>query len=97
MYILKCSDGSYYVGSTWDLKRRLIQHNEGRGANYTSEKLPVEIVYKEKFNRIEDAYERERQIHKWTRKKKEALINSKQNNLKKYSKKDFSKRLSPTE
>ncbi len=43
MYILKCSDGSYYTGSTNDIDRRLREHEYGKGANYTSKRLPVEL------------------------------------------------------
>lgn len=70
MYILKCADGSYYTGSTIDLEKRLWQHQNGEGANYTKKHLPVELVYLEEFSTIETAYEREKQIQKWTRKKK---------------------------
>jgi putative endonuclease len=62
MYILQCVDGTYYTGSTHDLERRIIQHNEGRGSNYTQKKLPVTLVYYEKFSRIDDAFDREKQI-----------------------------------
>jgi len=75
MYILKCSDGSYYTGSTNDLLRRLEEHNSRNGANYTKERLPVRLVYYEEFERIEEAFYREKQIQKWSKSKKEALIN----------------------
>lgn len=47
MYILKCSDGTYYTGSTVDLEKRLWQHQRGEGANYTKKRLPVELIYYE--------------------------------------------------
>ena len=75
MYILKCSNGKYYVGSTTDLDRRLAQHQSGEGANFTKKHLPVELVYFEEYDRIDTAYYREVQVHGWSRKKKEALIN----------------------
>jgi putative endonuclease len=75
MYILECCDGSYYVGSTKDLKRRLSQHQEGIGANYTSKRLPVKLVYCEEYDRIDDAFYREKQVQGWRRAKREALIN----------------------
>ena len=78
MYILKCSDDSYYTGSTNDLELRLLQHQNGEGANHTKKRLPVELVYFEEFNRIDQAFYREKQIQKWRREKKEALINSKE-------------------
>jgi putative endonuclease len=82
VYILKCSDGTYYTGSTKNLKRRLIDHNSGNGANYTMDRLPVELVYIEFHSRIDYAFEREKQIQKWSRKKKEALIEGGKKNLK---------------
>ncbi|GAF05728.1 GIY-YIG nuclease family protein [Saccharicrinis fermentans] len=74
-YILECSDGSYYTGSTKDLELRLQQHQNGEGANHTRKHLPVKLVYFEEFDRIDDAFYREKQIQGWSRKKKEALIN----------------------
>ncbi len=81
MYILKCSNGAYYTGSTKYLERRLEEHKNGQGANYTKRYLPVELVYFEEFQRIDKAFYREKQIQGWSRKKKEALINEKHNNL----------------
>jgi putative endonuclease len=75
MYILKCSDGSYYTGSTNDLECRLAQHQSGEGANFTRKHLPVELVYFEEFQQIDEAFYREKQVQGWSRKKKEALIN----------------------
>lgn len=74
-YILKCCDNSFYTGSSINLEKRLAEHNAGEGANYTSKRLPVELVYYEEYNRIDDAFNREKQIQRWTRKKKMALIN----------------------
>ncbi|MBQ5999548.1 MAG: GIY-YIG nuclease family protein [Treponema sp.] len=76
VYILKCSDNSYYVGSTTNLSLRIEEHMHGEGANYTKTRLPVELVYYEECQSIETAFERERQIHGWSRKKREALINN---------------------
>ncbi|MGR6087386.1 MAG: GIY-YIG nuclease family protein [Arcticibacter sp.] len=81
MYILKCADDSYYTGSTIDLTRRLNEHKFGVGANYTSTRLPVELVYVEVYTDIYKAFRRERQIHGWSRAKKEALINNKRRAL----------------
>jgi len=75
MYILSCADGSYYTGSTIHLELRLAQHQAGQGANHTKKRLPVELVYFEKFERIDKAFYREKQVQGWSRKKKEALIN----------------------
>ena len=74
MYILECCDGSYYVGSTKYLERRFLQHQAGEGSNYTKDKRPLKLVYYEVFDRIDHAFYREKQIQRWTRKKKEALI-----------------------
>ncbi|PKL80759.1 MAG: hypothetical protein CVV25_03400 [Ignavibacteriae bacterium HGW-Ignavibacteriae-4] len=74
LYILKCSDDSYYTGSTKDLESRLYQHQNGEGANHTRKRLPVELVYFEEYDRIDDAFYREKQVQGWNRKKKEALI-----------------------
>jgi len=75
MYILECSDGSYYTGSTTNLELRLQQHQSGEGANHTKKRLPVTLVYYEKYSRIDEAFYREKQVQGWSRKKKEALIN----------------------
>ena len=74
MYLLQCDDGSYYTGSTNDLERRLIQHQNGDGANYTKTRLPVKLVYYEEFDLINEAFYREKQIQGWSRAKREALI-----------------------
>lgn len=85
MYILLCADNSYYTGSTRNLERRLEQHQSGNGANHTRKYGPVELVYYEEFTRIDIAFYREKQIQGWSRKKKEALINSRIVDLKKNS------------
>jgi putative endonuclease len=74
VYILRCSDNSYYVGSTWTLERRIAQHEAGEGAEYTKRRLPVDLVYAEEFDRISEAFEREKQVQNWSRRKREALI-----------------------
>ena len=74
-YILLCSDGSYYTGSTKNLELRLEQHQNGEGANHTKKSLPVKLIYYEEYDRIDTAFYREKQIQGWNRKKKEALIN----------------------
>ncbi len=87
MYILKCANGCYYTGSTKSLERRLAQHQNGEGANFTKKHLPVELVYYEEFDRIDHAFYREKQVQGWSRKKKEALINGEYENLPELSKK----------
>ncbi len=75
MYILECTDGSYYTGSTNNLELRLAQHQAGEGANHTKKRLPVSLVYYEEYARVDEAFYREKQVQGWSRKKKEALIN----------------------
>ncbi len=85
MYILRCADGSFYTGSTVDLEGRVWQHNEGLGANYTRKRTPVELVYAEDSDSIEDAYIREKQVQGWSRAKKIALIEGRQRDLRRLS------------
>ena len=92
MYILKCSDKSYYVGSTDNLTLRVEEHNAGEGCTYTKERLPVQLVYHEECFNIKDAFIREQQVKGWSRKKKEALIKGDVNSLRLLSKKGPSKR-----
>jgi putative endonuclease len=75
VYILRCADRSYYVGVTrGDPELRLAQHNAGSFPGYTVTRRPVDMVFVEWFERIIDAIESERQIKRWSRAKKEALI-----------------------
>jgi putative endonuclease len=82
MYILKCSNEAYYTGSTRNLEKRMEEHQAGLGSKFTKKHLPVELVYFEEFDRIDDAFYREQQIKGWSRKKKEALINGHVDQLK---------------
>jgi putative endonuclease len=76
VYILKCSDNSYYTGVTNDLEKRVLEHQNGDDPkSYTYRKRPLKIVWYELYNDINQAIEKEKQIKGWTRKKKEALIN----------------------
>jgi putative endonuclease len=77
VYMLRCADGSFYVGSATgdDLTLRIAQHEAGTFEGYTSLRRPVELVWSEHFDRIADAIAVERKIKGWSRKKKEALIN----------------------
>ena len=75
VYILRCADGSYYVGSArLGLERRLSEHNNGTFGGYTSRRLAVEHVWAEHFADITDAIAVERQVKGWSRAKKEALV-----------------------
>ena len=85
VYILECADGSYYTGSTKDLDVRLQQHSNGEGSNYTSKRLPVKLVYYEEFERIDEAFFREKQIQGWCRNKKTALIMDQTDKLYKFA------------
>jgi putative endonuclease len=73
-YILRCADGSYYVGSTRDLERRLAQHEAGEGAVYTRRRRPVELVWAHEFQLVDDAFALEKRVQNWSRAKREALI-----------------------
>jgi putative endonuclease len=72
--MLRCRDGSYYVGSTTDLAARLFQHEQGRGAAYTRRRRPVGLVWSQEFATIAEAFGCEKQIQGWSRAKREALI-----------------------
>ena len=85
MYILLCSDGSYYTVSTIDLERRIEQHQNGLGAKHTKKHGPIELVYFEKFDCISKAFYREKQVQGWSRRKKNSLINGELSLLKEMS------------
>ena len=74
LYILRCADGTFYVGSTRDLDRRLTQHQAGMGAAYTSRRLPVELAWSGEFARIDDAFLWEKRIQGWSHAKRQAFI-----------------------
>jgi len=75
LYILRCSDGSYYVGTTrGSLESRVAQHNAGTFEGYTASRRPVELIFSQWFDQITDAIENERKLKKWSRAKKEAFI-----------------------
>ncbi len=75
VYILRCADGSYYVGSTrGSLELRLAQHNDGTFGGWTAARRPVTMVFSEGFDSIADAVTVERRLKGWSRVKKEALI-----------------------
>lgn len=75
VYILRCADGSYYVGHTDDLELRLAQHHDGSLGGHTARRRPVTLVWSAELPDRIDALERELQLKRWTRAKKEALIN----------------------
>ena len=75
VYMLRCADGSYYVGSArGSLERRVAEHNAGAYGGYTARRRPVSLVWSDWFARAEDAVAAERRLKGWSRAKKEALI-----------------------
>ncbi len=74
VYILKCSDDSYYTGSTVNLQGRIGLHTTGQINGWTASRLPVNLVFSQEFYDINEAFRAERQIKGWSRAKKEALI-----------------------
>ena len=74
VYIVECKDGSYYTGVTSELAKRINEHNLGFYSGYTSSRLPVKLVYSNRFTNVNDAINAEKQIKVWSRAKKEALI-----------------------
>jgi putative endonuclease len=77
LYILRCADGSYYVGTTaGSLETRFAEHQAGVFGGYTALRRPVELVFHQRFERLDDAAAAERQVKGWRRDKKEALIRS---------------------
>jgi len=75
VYLLRCSNGAYYLGHTDNVSRRLKEHNAGCGAEYTKKYRPVGLVFKEPFESESAAIKREKQIKRWSHAKKTALIN----------------------
>ena len=74
VYILQCSDTSLYVGCAVDLKKRIERHQSSKGAKYTKGRLPVQLVYSERFDTLPQAMRREKEIQKLPRKKKLSMI-----------------------
>ena len=75
LYMLRCADGSYYIGTTvGGLEGRFAEHQAGAFDGYTARRRPVELVFHQHFDRLDDAAAAERQVKGWRRDKKEALI-----------------------
>ncbi|RTE51711.1 GIY-YIG nuclease family protein [Arenibacter aquaticus] len=90
VYILKCSDNSYYTGVTSNLNQRIFQHISGAHTDsYTYKRRPISLVFFAEFTDINLAIETEKQIKKWSRAKKEALINNEFEKLPNLAKKRF--------
>ena len=88
-YILRCADGSYYVGQSDDLDARLGAHQTGSLPGYTQNRRPVTLVWSQKFPDREPAFAAERQVKGWSRAKKEALIRGDYEGLRLLSRKLF--------
>ena len=83
-YILECADGSFYVGSTVDLDRRISQHNRRPWARRTRGapgRRPVKLVWAADFARVDEAFAFEKMVSGWSRKKKIALIEGRWDDL----------------
>ena len=90
VYILKCSDGTYYTGFTSNLEKRLIEHQMGKYKDsYTSTRRPVELAFYAEFTDPNIAIDTEKQIKKWSKAKKEALIHGEFDKLPNLAKKKF--------
>jgi putative endonuclease len=88
VYILKCNDNTYYTGVTNDVQRRFLEHQNGDDVDsYTYKRRPVELVFYAEFSDIRTAIEKEKQVKKWSKAKKEALINNQFDLLPELSKK----------
>ena len=87
VYILKCSDKSFYVGITNDLERRVLEHQSGKIKNsYTFKRRPVELKWYQQFLEVNQAIRFEKKIKGWSRRKKQALIDENWEDLIKFSK-----------
>ncbi|HBK71083.1 MAG TPA: hypothetical protein DDZ39_05395 [Flavobacteriaceae bacterium] len=92
VYILKCKDQTYYTGVTSNLSQRLIDHNVGKHiGSYTYSRRPLQLAFYCEFTNVNLAIETEKQIKKWSRVKKEALISNEYEKLPNLSKKKFKK------
>ena len=76
LYIVRCKDNSFYTGITWNINKRIRQHNIGLKTPIQKSKRPVKLKYYERFNTRKEAAKREKEIKGWRREKKEKLINS---------------------
>ena len=87
VYILKCKDNSYYTGHTDNIEKRISEHHLGLfKKSYAANRRPVTLVFLENFGTRDEAFSAERQIKGWSRKKKEALIKSDWNEIKRLNK-----------
>ena len=77
VYILRCADRTFYIGTAKDVKARVASHNAGQGAKYTKPRLPVRVVWQEGPMSLTRALRREYQLKQLTRPQKQALIKGK--------------------
>src|SRR5579871_4499510 len=89
VYILKCIDRSYYIGHTDNIEKRISEHESNVYECYTSSRLPIQLVYVQTFGTRAEALDSERQLKKWSRKKKEALIEENWSKISMLAKKKF--------
>ncbi len=92
IYILRCADSSYYIGVTSHLEARLWGHEQGLVPGYTEQRRPVQLVYAEATNDVGGAIDREKQLKRWSRRKKEALIQNNEQELVRLAKHRFKRR-----
>jgi len=76
VYVLRCSDNTFYTGYTTDVERRVREHDAGDGAKYTRGRTPVEPIHVESFDSQSDAMSREYEIKQYSRAEKERLVES---------------------
>ena len=98
VYMLRCADGSFYVGSATgdDLSKRIAEHENGAYPGYTFTRRPVTLIWSEHFDRITDAIAAERQIKGWNRAKKEALARGDWDSVKAFAKRRGGKPKTPS-
>ena len=89
VYILRCADGSFYVGHTDNLEKRIADHHDGNGCHYTARKRPLELIFSDSFATRDEAFMVERKIKGWSQKKKLALAAKNWEQLPELSKKKF--------
>jgi putative endonuclease len=77
VYIVECRDGTYYTGYTPDIEKRIKLHNAGRGAKYTRDRRPVNLIWNKEYRQFKSAFLKEKRIKELTRKQKEDLVGGK--------------------
>lgn len=75
VYIVECNDGTYYTGYTPNLEKRILVHNNGKGAKYTRDRKPIKLVWSKEYKYFKKAFLEEKRIKKLTREQKEELVN----------------------